>query len=281
MAARKSGAESIFNELFRVLRYTPWWVGPTLAAIVFVTLQWALPYFVGQGSDGGSTLPIDPGVFFSRVGVILAPFAAGVVLLLWAFALAAKWQDARRLDTQRDIDTIRELPWREFELLLAEAFRRQGYKVRETAGGADGGIDLELHRDGEHVVVQCKQWRRDRVGVKLVRELHGIAAGVGADRSIFVTSGGYTREARSFAGTVGMELIDGERLQALVAEVQRQGVAAGAAGEPAPVIEPPENPLCPRCAQPMVKRTAWRGKRTGEVFWGCSAFPACRGTRQV
>jgi len=173
MAVRKSGAESIFNELFRVLRYTPWWVGPTLAAIVFVTLQWALPYFVGQGSDGGSTLPVDPGVFFSRVGVILAPFAAGVVLLLWAFALVAKWQDARRLDTQRDIDTIRELSWREFELLLAEAFRRQGWSVSETPVGADGGIDLELHRGGEHVVAQCKQWRHGGDGVDRRRAVAG------------------------------------------------------------------------------------------------------------
>lgn len=40
-------------------------------------------------------------------------------------------------------------------------------------------------------------------------------------------------------------------------------------------------PACPRCAEPMVMRTARRGKNAGNTFWGCSAYPDCRGTRQV
>ena len=34
--------------------------------------------------------------------------------------------------------------------------------------------------------------------------------------------------------------------------------------------------LCPRCSSPMVLRTAVRGTRAGERFWGCSRFPNCR-----
>ena len=37
-------------------------------------------------------------------------------------------------------------------------------------------------------------------------------------------------------------------------------------------------PLCPKCGSPMVLRTA---KSSGNSFWGCSAFPQCRGIRQV
>jgi|SRR6266404_7566778 hypothetical protein len=36
---------------------------------------------------------------------------------------------------------------------------------------------------------------------------------------------------------------------------------------------------CPLCKKPMVKRKARRGSRKGEMFWGCSNFPTCRGTR--
>jgi len=48
-----------------------------------------------------------------------------------------------------------------------------GRAVREVGGRGrpDGGVDLVLSRDGETTVVQAKHWRRDRVGVRLVREV--------------------------------------------------------------------------------------------------------------
>lgn len=36
------------------------------------------------------------------------------------------------------------------------------------------------------------------------------------------------------------------------------------------------NPLCPRCGNPMVLRTAKRGDNRGNQFWGCSGYPKCR-----
>jgi DNA-binding helix-hairpin-helix protein with protein kinase domain len=36
---------------------------------------------------------------------------------------------------------------------------------------------------------------------------------------------------------------------------------------------------CPNCGSRMVRRTAKRGYRRGSQFWGCSRYPACRGTR--
>lgn len=35
-----------------------------------------------------------------------------------------------------------------------------------------------------------------------------------------------------------------------------------------------EETLCPECNGPMVSRTGQYG-----VFWGCKAFPKCKGTR--
>ena len=40
-------------------------------------------------------------------------------------------------------------------------------------------------------------------------------------------------------------------------------------------------PSCPNCGMRMVKRMARRGRRRGSRFWGCSQYPACRGTRPV
>jgi four helix bundle suffix protein len=38
-------------------------------------------------------------------------------------------------------------------------------------------------------------------------------------------------------------------------------------------------PSCPKCRRPMVLRTARAGRSAGSQFWGCSAYPECRGTR--
>jgi four helix bundle suffix protein len=36
-------------------------------------------------------------------------------------------------------------------------------------------------------------------------------------------------------------------------------------------------PHCPQCGKPMVLRTAKSGKNAGQQFWGCSAYPDCKG----
>lgn len=38
-------------------------------------------------------------------------------------------------------------------------------------------------------------------------------------------------------------------------------------------------PSCPLCGKPMILRTIKRGAKAGLQFWGCSAYPACPGTR--
>jgi transposase len=74
-------------------------------------------------------------------------------------------------------DALGDMTWREFEMLVGEGFRLQGYEVTETGGGgADGGVDLVLRKDREKYLVQCKQWKAFKVGVTVVRELYGVMA---------------------------------------------------------------------------------------------------------
>lgn len=39
-----------------------------------------------------------------------------------------------------------------------------------------------------------------------------------------------------------------------------------------------ENVKCPECRGPMTSR---KNARTGQLFWGCNAYPKCRGTRNT
>lgn len=40
-------------------------------------------------------------------------------------------------------------------------------------------------------------------------------------------------------------------------------------------------PACPLCERPMALRTARKGPNQGRQFWGCSGYPACKGTRPL
>ncbi len=184
------------------------------------------------------------------------------------------------------VDALGGMNWREFEMLVGEAFRLQGYQVVETGGGgADGGVDLVLSKRTEKFFVQCKQWKAYKVGVEVVRELYGVMAAKGAAGGFVVTSGRFTDEAARFASGRNLTLIDGPLLHALIRQAQN---AKGQTPErqtdqpPTPAtVDATTTPACPTCAKPMVKRTAKRGANAGSAFWGCTAYPTCRGTRQI
>ncbi|MBN8457675.1 MAG: four helix bundle suffix domain-containing protein [Verrucomicrobia bacterium] len=40
-------------------------------------------------------------------------------------------------------------------------------------------------------------------------------------------------------------------------------------------------PECPECGKPMHKRRAKAGPTPGREFWGCTAYPDCRGIREI
>jgi four helix bundle suffix protein len=48
--------------------------------------------------------------------------------------------------------------------------------------------------------------------------------------------------------------------------------------QPDPTDQTDQIPACPLCGKPTVLRTARSGKNAGRQFWGCSAYPECKGT---
>lgn len=133
-----------------------------------------------------------------------------------------------------------------------------------------------------------QQWRAFKVGVQVVRELYGVMAAKDAVGGFVVTSGRFTSEAEAFAYGRNVRLIEGPKLERMLQHAQRNTTApshATASPKPSRTENSPHVnavvPDCPKCAIPMVRRTATKGANAGQDFWGCSGFPKCRGTRTV
>lgn len=90
--------------------------------------------------------------------------------------------------------------WADAEREVAEWLRRNGFDVRFTSKGADGGVDLT----GSDLVVQVKTQRLP-VGAPAIQALFGVAV---ADRktAVFFALAGYTPQARGFAERAGVAL---------------------------------------------------------------------------
>ncbi|MBI5269447.1 MAG: restriction endonuclease [Burkholderiales bacterium] len=290
MARRKRSGPA--EDLVELVAMLPWWVGVALAPVSYVLLHQIAAQSLTVGAPSGRA-----GMAVQALWMGLA--SAGQYILPFICVVAAgvsAWRRKVRQGLVTDVaqsqatDALDGMSWREFELLVGEGFRLQGYQVAETGGGgADGGVDLVLTRPGkgggEKFLVQCKQWRALKVGVDVVRELYGVMAARGATGGFVVTSGRFTDDAIRFASGRNVRLVDGPKLLGLIRQ------AKSAAGQPTPsrgasqVVPLPTEAgqaiVCPVCAKPMVRRTAKRGAQAGRDFWGCTGYPDCRGTRSI
>jgi HJR/Mrr/RecB family endonuclease len=125
----------------------------------------------------------------------------------------------------RQDDALSRVTWGAFEHLVAEHFRRQGYRVEHTGTGdgknlTDGGIDLKLFREQELIVVQCKHWNSFQVPHDDVHQLIGVMHTAGATGAIVITSGEFTTAACEAAAKFRhIRLIDGKTIRAMLGPV--------------------------------------------------------------
>jgi len=293
MPRRKKSSAA--EDLMGLVALLPWWAGVALAVVSYVLLHTIATRTAAPVTQVGQM----SGMVAQTLGKTLAAIGQYVLpIICLAGAAMSAWSRKVRRDLvtttvqSKAADVLDSMSWQEFEMLVAEAFRLQGYRVLETGGGgADGGVDLVLTKPGtngsEKFLVQCKQWRAFKVGVDVVRELYGVMAAKGAAGGFVITSGRFTQEASSFAEGRNVKLIAGEHLHALIQRA-RDGVS-GSQLQPTAVAPPSTREhaaaahamSCPICSKSMVRRVAKRGTNAGAEFWGCTGYPACRGTRSI
>ena len=265
---RQSGAEDVID----IVAAFPWYVGILLALISYIVLH----IYAGQGLTVTSGHNISESV---KSGLLHSFASLGQYILPMLFSLGALVSIVKRTqrkklhtDVSQGEKLLKDISWQQFELLIGEHFRQNGFQVTETGSGADGGIDLILKKEGQKYLVQCKHWKAYKVGVKPVRELLGVMVSNGAAGGYFVTSGEYTVEAIKFGKANRIELIDGTDLDRILSNRTKEPNVK------TENLNTVEQPLCLKCGNKMVLRTAKKGSNAGQKFWGCPRFPECRST---
>ncbi|SFF83772.1 restriction endonuclease [Neptunomonas qingdaonensis] len=284
---------SPLEDLMDIASTLPYWVSLILAVISYFVLH----HFASQAPtpemQAGSYVPQNMTRIMFQPFLMAMQYLVPFVFCLGAAISAIKAFKGRRLaekyvstDSKQTVTTNPQnrgkptdaMNWQQFELLVGQAFRLQGYRVIDGGEvGADGGVDVYLKKDGETFFVQCKHWKAKSVGVSVIRELYGVIAAAGVKGGFVVTSGYFTAEAITFSKGKKLGLIDGPKLKKMI-------LAAKKATPESALEEPettPETPVCPACASSMVKRKARKGANAGNEFWGCSQFPKCRGITQI
>jgi restriction system protein len=133
----------------------PWWAGVLLAGLAYVVLH----HVAGQPSAA----TVQPGHVGAMVAQTLWRTLASIgkyvlPILCLAGAAMSAWRRSERKQLIGNVarseaaDALDGMSWQQFERLVGEGFRLQGYRVVETGGGgADGGVDLVLNKGRREV----------------------------------------------------------------------------------------------------------------------------------
>lgn len=283
MAPRSKG-KPLAENLLNLFVTWPWYVSIALAFIIFFGID-----IYQQLAPDTETLPKSqkPGDLviaafepFKAIGLGIIKYIMPVLLIIAGVVSFLKsLQNAKRYQTvakSPSSASLNEMTWREFESLVCEYFGRQGYLVKETPRGPDGGVDLRIRKDDRLYLVQCKQWRFRKVPVSVIRELFGLVVSENAAGGFIVVSGFLTQEAQRFAENKPIHVIDGDTFYSFISQREKEAACF-----------PPNNRSnlkvyrCPACNSRMVKRVARKGPNIGQEFWGCTRFPSCFGTRDI
>ena len=100
-------------------------------------------------------------------------------------------------------EKIKRMSPRDFEIFVADIFKKLGFSVKITQPTRDGGKDIIVTKSDPipyTLIVECKHWSENhKVNVSVVRSVYGVQMAMQANQSVIVTSSKFTKDARAFA----------------------------------------------------------------------------------
>jgi len=125
--AKKSLGEDLMDGVRAICFYLPFWAVPIPAFIIGAGCYWVTLQFMEAFAQ------------FTNQETSSLPFLIGLVGFILSFlAGATGWVERRKrkalLAQTQSLELLRALSWREFEQMVGEAFRKEGYRVSEGPG---------------------------------------------------------------------------------------------------------------------------------------------------
>jgi restriction system protein len=184
------------NSLFAILLRSSWWISLAIALGIIALANIALPaQYVIFGAAGAFPFLVIAGIVGWRR--LQAPSAARI---------AGIEQE------------LRSMSWVQFSALLEEAFRADGFVVNRLSGS---DADFEMAKSWKRVLVSGKRWKGARTGIEPLRELHALVQAREAHECLYVTLSEVTDNARKFAATHRIRLVQAEELARLLPRLGR------------------------------------------------------------
>jgi len=118
-------------------------------------------------------------------------------------------------------DAIYSLPPREFERLVAHIIESFGFSVELTARTRDGGKDIIAIQEGigtSKFLIECKRYR-NKVGIDVVRAMHGVVMAERATKGMIITTSEFTAAAAEYLDK-NKYLLDGVDFNRLMEWIQ-------------------------------------------------------------
>lgn len=195
----------------------PWWLYSSGAILLYYFFKYEVHDFYIPNPEHSPMVAGVNSLLHAKIGLYLSYILEFVLAVASLKSFVFSYSKKRFLAKKRNIDALKSMPWQEFEMLVAAAYRKLGYQVEETGlGGADGGVDLVMFDGKEKTIVQCKRWGSTSIGAPVVREMYGLMAHHNADSVKIVCVGKFTKEAHNFAEGKPIELVSGDAFLAML-----------------------------------------------------------------
>jgi hypothetical protein len=120
-------------------------------------------------------------------------------------------------------DALSRVAWQDFEVLVANHYRDQGYDVLHCGDGQFGRrnsseVDLRMLKGGKLTLVHCRHESVSRVNASDISRLIATGAEDGAVEVIVVSSADIPEAARQVGEAGGATLVDGVGVRAMLGE---------------------------------------------------------------
>jgi len=204
----------------------------------------ALPIGVAATAAGLIGFLVWLGAWLNEHWGIYAVLPQAVLVLAAAWGAATerrrRWEERRSQGLRVTLPQLDSVDHREFESVVRDLMRRDGFTAEQVGGGGDDACDVRgVDSDGRIWVVQCKHrrdgWAGKATGVDVLQQVNGTAKPVhGAEVAVVVTNGRFSKPAAEWGARHGIHRWADERqpLWDVLGDVRRPRRLPGRARRP-------------------------------------------------